>query len=126
MVEALITSLLGMDREELAALVVEAGEPSYRAKQIMEAVYRQRVETLEEISTLPQEFRERLAQGGVTVGAARIENKFVSIDGTVRYLVGFADGQTVETVWMPEGDGGGAGDGGGGGGREEREVAKQG
>ncbi len=111
MVEALITSLLGMDREELAALVVEAGEPSYRAKQIMEAVYRQRVETLEEISTLPQEFRERLAQGGVTVGAARIENKFVSIDGTVRYLVGFADGQTVETVWMPEGDGGEAGDG---------------
>src|SRR5258708_1979234 len=111
MVEALIRSVVGMDREELAALVVEAGEPSYRAKQIMEAVYRQRVETLEEISTLPQEFRERLAQGGVTVGAARIENKFGSIDGTVRYLVGFADGQTVETVWMPEGDGGEAGDG---------------
>jgi len=100
-----------MDREELAALVSEAGEPSYRAKQIVEAVYRQRVETLEEISTLPQEFRERLAQGGVTVGAARIENKFVSIDGTVRYLIGFADGQSVETVWMPEGDGGEAGDG---------------
>src|SRR5712671_1174775 len=111
MVEALITSLLGMDREELAALVVEAGEPSYRAKQIVEAVYRQRVETLEEISTLPQEFREKLAASGVTVGAARIEKKFESIDGTVRYLVGFADGQSVETVWMPEGDGGEAGDG---------------
>src|SRR5712692_150035 len=109
--EAHTTSLLGMDRDELAALVSEAGEPSYRAKQIMEAVYRHRVETLEEISTLPQEFRERLAQGGVTVGAARIENKFVSIDGTVRYLIGFADGQSVETVWMPEGDGGEAGDG---------------
>ena len=111
MAEPLTSSLLGMDREELAALVSEAGEPSYRAKQIVEAVYRQRVETLEEISTLPQEFRERLAQGGVTVGAARIENKFVSIDGTVRYLIGFADGQSVETVWMPEGDGGEAGDG---------------
>jgi len=111
MVEALTASLLGMDREELAALVSEAGEPSYRARQMMEAVYRQRVETVEEISTLPQEFRERLAQGGVTVGAARIENKFVSIDGTVRYLIGFADGQSVETVWMPEGDGGEAGDG---------------
>src|SRR6266851_6439927 len=109
--EAHTTSLLGMDRDELAALVSEAGEPRYRAKQIMDAVYRQRVETLEEISTLPQEFRERLAQGGVTVGAARIENKFVSIDGTVRYLIGFADGQSVETVWMPEGDGGEAGDG---------------
>src|SRR5258707_8380032 len=105
------SSLLGMDREELAALVSGAGEPGYRAKQIMDAVYRQRVETLEEISTLPQGFPERVAQGGIAVGAAGIENKFVSIDGTVRYLIGFADGQSVETVWMPEGDGGEAGDG---------------
>jgi 23S rRNA (adenine2503-C2)-methyltransferase len=103
--------LLGMDRAELTALAVEAGEPAYRAKQIMEALYRQRVESLEEISTLPQEFRERLVQSGVTVGAARIEKKFVSVDGTVRYLIAFADGQSVETVWMPEGDGGEAGDG---------------
>ena len=104
-------TLLGMDARELAALVSEAGESSYRAKQIMEAVYRQRVETLEEISTLPQTFREWLEQRGVTVGAANIEEKFVSVDGTVRYLIGFGDGQSVETVWMPEGDGGEAGDG---------------
>jgi 23S rRNA (adenine2503-C2)-methyltransferase len=103
--------LLGLDREEITALVSEAGEPGYRAKQIMDAVYRQRVESLAEISTLPQEFRERLAEGGVSVGAARIEKKFVSVDGTVGYLIAFADGQSVETVWMPEGDGGEAGDG---------------
>jgi 23S rRNA (adenine2503-C2)-methyltransferase len=109
--EGLARSLLGMDRGEITALVSEAGEPAYRAKQIMDAVYRQRVETLAEISTLPQEFRERLAEGGVSVGAARIEKKFSSVDGTVRYLIGFGDGQSVETVWMPEGDGGEAGDG---------------
>jgi 23S rRNA (adenine2503-C2)-methyltransferase len=106
-----LTSLLGLDLAELTALVHEAGEPGYRAKQIMDAVYRQRVETLAEIFTLPLEFRDRLAQSGVTVGAARIENKFVSVDGAVRYLIGFADGQSVEAVWMPEGDGGEAGDG---------------
>jgi 23S rRNA (adenine2503-C2)-methyltransferase len=109
--EPLTSSLLGLDREEITALVSEAGERSYRAQQITEAVYRQRVETLAEISTLPREFVDRLAQSGVTVGAARIEKKFVSQDGTVRYLIGFADGQSVETVWMPEGDGGEAGDG---------------
>jgi 23S rRNA (adenine2503-C2)-methyltransferase len=109
--EPLPSSLLGMDREEIAALVGEAGEPGYRAKQIMDAVYRQRVERLEEISTLPLEFRERLAESGVSVGAPRLEKKFVSVDGTVRYLIGFADGQSVEAVWMPEGDGGEAGDG---------------
>ena len=103
--------LLGMDREELAALMEEAGEPDYRAKQIMEAVYRQRVDSLDEISTLPAGLREKLAGDGVQVGSSRIEKKFVSVDGTVRYLIGFADGQSVETVWMPEGDGGEAGDG---------------
>jgi 23S rRNA (adenine2503-C2)-methyltransferase len=111
MVELPTSRLLGMDREEITALVSEAGEPGYRAKQIIDAVYRQRVETLSEISTLPLEFRERLAESGVSVGAARIEKNFVSVDGTVRYLIGFADGQSVEAVWMPEGDGGEAGDG---------------
>jgi len=113
--------LLGMDREELTHLVVEAGQPVYRAKQMMEAVYRQRLETLEEISTLPQEFREQMVQSGVEVGAPRIEKKFVSVDGTVRYLIGFSDGQSVETVWMPEGDGGEAGDGSEAG--EEAEIS---
>lgn len=100
-----------MDREELADLINEAGEPGYRAKQILDAVYRQRVESLDQISTLPAEFRESLARNGVSVGAPRIEQKFVSQDGTVRYLIAFADGQSVEAVWMPEGDGGEAGDG---------------
>jgi 23S rRNA (adenine2503-C2)-methyltransferase len=109
-----------MDREEITALVIDAAEPSYRAKQVMEAVYRQRVETLAEISTLPGGFRNRLAQSGVTVGAARIEQKFESDDGTMRYLIGFADGQSVETVWMPEGDGGEAGDGSEAGAEAER------
>jgi 23S rRNA (adenine2503-C2)-methyltransferase len=104
-------ALLGLDRDELLSLVSEAGEPRYRAKQILEAVYRQRVESIEEISTLSQKLRGRLEEKGVSVGLPRIEQRFVSQDGTVRYLIGFANGQSVETVWMPEGDGGEAGDG---------------
>ena len=111
MIENTSPSLLGHDHDELADLVGDAGEPAYRAKQIMDAVYRQRVQSLDEISTLPAEFRERLAQAGVTVGAPRIERKFTSQDGTVRYLMTFADSHSVEAVWMPEGDGGEAGDG---------------
>ncbi len=60
---------------------------------------------------LPVAFRQQLREAGYTPGLPRIEKKFVSADGTVRYLLGFADGQSVETVWMPEGDGGEAGDG---------------
>jgi len=105
------TSLLGLELDEIAALVDQAGEPAYRAQQILHAVYRQKVESAEQISTLPQQFRQELEGQGVSVGWPRIENKFVSEDGTVRYLIAFGDGQSVETVWMPEGDGGEAGDG---------------
>ncbi len=103
--------LLGLQLPELAALVEEFGQPAYRARQLFEALYRQRVETAEQISTLPQDFRRSLAERGFSVGRPGIEKKFVSSDGTVRYLVACGDGQTVETVWMPEGDGGEAGDG---------------
>src|SRR5579862_2418703 len=113
-------SLLGMDRAELASLVDDLGESAYRAKQLREAVYQQRIEAVEQISTLSQQLRKQLTDRGVSVGLPRIENRFVSQDGTVRYLIGFADGQTVETVWMPEGDGGEAGDGSEAGDQAER------
>ena len=104
-------SLLGLQLPELAALVEEFEQPPYRARQLFEALYRQRVETPEQISTLPLDFRRNLSEKGISVGLPNIEKKFASSDGTVRYLVGWADGQSVETVWMPEGDGGEAGDG---------------
>ena len=104
-------ALLGLDHTELTLLVKGLGEPGYRAKQLGDAVYRQRLELLDEISTLPQPFRFKLAEKDIRIGLPKIENRFVSQDGTVRYLIGFADGQSVETVWMPEGDGGEAGDG---------------
>src|ERR1700734_2496967 len=103
--------LLGLTLRELTDFAEETGQPSYRGRQLFEALYGQRVESLEKISTLPQELRRSLGQTGLSVGIPAIEKKFVSTDGTVRYLIGFADGQTVETVWMPQGDGGEAGDG---------------
>jgi 23S rRNA (adenine2503-C2)-methyltransferase len=106
-------ALLGLDRAELTALAGSVGEPAYRAQQLLQAVYRQRVDSFEKISTLPQQLRARLAEKGITVGMPRIEQRFVSVDGTVRYLIAFADGQSVETVWMPEGDGGESGEGAG-------------
>src|SRR5262245_39510446 len=103
-------SLLGMNLHELSELIAEHGEPSYRANQIFQSVYRQRISDLDSISTLPQSLRMQLAQQ-YSIGQPRVEQKFRSTDGTVRYLMQLADGETIETVWMPEGDGGEAGDG---------------
>jgi 23S rRNA (adenine2503-C2)-methyltransferase len=105
------TAMLGLGRTELLALIENEGEPAYRVQQIAEAVYRHRVGSIEEISTLPLHLRLRFAEQGISIGLPKIERKFTSHDGTVRYLIEFTDGQSVETVWMPEGDDGEAGDG---------------
>ena len=103
--------LLGRDLRELSELAQKAGQPSYRGQQLFEGLYRQRVASLDQISNLPGEFRKVLQEQELRVGRPRIEKTFVSRDGTIRYLVSFADRESVETVWMPEGDDGERGDG---------------
>ena len=91
--------------------MVAAGEPAWRGRQLAEALYRQRITDLDAITTLPKALRQRLAAEGWQVGRPRINQFFKSVDGTERYLVECQDNQSVETVWMPEGDDGESGDG---------------
>jgi 23S rRNA (adenine2503-C2)-methyltransferase len=102
--------LLGLSIQELSLIVEGLGQPAYRARQLAEAIYGQRVESLEKITSLPASFRAELATCH-SIGLPEVQKKFVSHDGTVRYLMQFADGQSVETVWMPDGDDGEQGDG---------------
>jgi 23S rRNA (adenine2503-C2)-methyltransferase len=95
-------SLLGLNLQELTDLALGSGQPAYRGQQLFDAVYRQKIDRLDQVSTLPLEYRARLAEQGWEVGLPRIARKFISSDGTVRYLVELADGET--------GDGSEAGD----------------
>ncbi|HWE84380.1 MAG TPA: 23S rRNA (adenine(2503)-C(2))-methyltransferase RlmN [Terracidiphilus sp.] len=105
-------ALFGMSRTELVELMAEMGEAAFRGRQVAEALYRQRVADLDELTTLPVILRQRLAAEGWSIGRPRIAQVFRSVDGTERYLVeGAAGADTVETVWMPEGDEGETGDG---------------
>jgi 23S rRNA (adenine2503-C2)-methyltransferase len=111
MPEATKTELLGLDFPELSQITQRYGEPEYRARQLFQAIYEQRLDSLDSVSTLPKQFRSALRDQGVEIGQPRKDRSFTSNDGTIRYLMAMADGETVETVWMPEGDGGEAGDG---------------
>jgi 23S rRNA (adenine2503-C2)-methyltransferase len=115
-------ALFGMAPDALRAVVEGLGLPKYRAVQLGDALYKQRVGSLEEVTTLPTEVRERLVAEGYAVGLPEIVQAAKSVDGTERYLVRLADGETVETVWMPGGDGGERGDGSVAAEEEEGEV----
>ena len=108
-----LRSLFGMNPADLAECMVSLGEPNWRGRQLAEALYRQRIVEVKGITTLSKELRQKLDHEGWQVGRPRIVQVFTSVDGTERYLVQgqTPDGMTVETVWMPEGDGGEAGDG---------------
>ena len=114
--------LLSLSNEQLTELIASFAQAPYRLRQLLDGLYRQRWAGLELFSTLPQAFRRQLAEASYRVGQPAIEKSFSSSDGTVRYLFGFADGQSVETVWMPEGDGGEAGDGSDSGDEELAEL----
>jgi len=117
--------LLSLSNQELTDVVRSLGEPAFRARQIADAIFRQRRETLDTAPNLPQNLKTGLAEQGYRVGFPRIEQKFTSVDGTVRYLIGFTDGESVETVWMPEGDLGEAGDGTEAGAEEIAELSHE-
>jgi 23S rRNA (adenine2503-C2)-methyltransferase len=104
------TALFGLDAEALSAQMVAIGELGWRGKQLADAIYRQRVTDVSGITTLPKPLRERLVAMGWRVDRPAIDQVFTSVDGTERYLVK-AGLETVETVWMPEGDDGETGDG---------------
>jgi 23S rRNA (adenine2503-C2)-methyltransferase len=100
-----------MSLAELTELVAGLGQKPYRARQIWDALYKQRVASLEAMTTLPTVLREELGAAGWRVGLPVMAQTAVSVDGTERYLMRMGDGETVETVWMPDGDGGERGDG---------------
>ena len=105
-------NLFGRSREELAEIFRALGEPAFRGRQVAEALYAQRLTDLSSITTLPQLLRQRLADAGWQVLRPRVAQVFRSTDGTERYLVECPGekSETVETVWMPEGDGGDTGE----------------
>jgi 23S rRNA (adenine2503-C2)-methyltransferase len=95
------TMLVGRSREQIAELVAELGEPRFRARQLYDAVYRRRVLDAAAMTDLPRRLRERLVADH-PVTATRVRSVFTSSDGTRRYLLELGDGESVESVFIPE------------------------
>ncbi len=112
-------ALFGSDLAELTELMAGFGQKRYRAVQLHDALYKLRVASLDEVTVLPAALRHEMAVAGWQVGLPELVQTARSVDGTERYLVRMADGETVETVWMPDGDGGERGDGSDAGAEEE-------
>ncbi|MBP9663940.1 MAG: hypothetical protein KBD94_04915, partial [Pyrinomonadaceae bacterium] len=92
--------ITGLDRGELEEFVLSLVEPRYRSTQIFKAVHQRRLRSFDEMSDLPKKFREKLA-GVADIARLSVESRYVSTDGTRRYLMKTIDGRPVETVFIP-------------------------
>src|SRR6185369_7790925 len=93
--------LIGLSQPELVAFVADLGEPAYRGRQIFAALQHRRLRSFDEMTDLPKDLRARLNEIA-HVSSLKIESRYISADGTRRYLMKTHDNLPVETVFIPE------------------------
>jgi 23S rRNA (adenine2503-C2)-methyltransferase len=94
------TSLLAVLPGELEALLAELGEKPFRAKQILEWIFKKRVESFDAMLNLSKPLRAALAERFVlrTMTFAKVEG---SEDTTRKFLFKLSDGRFIEAVLIP-------------------------
>lgn len=88
-----------MTLNELEEFCLSIGESKFRARQIFNWVYLKSVDNIDKMTDLSVKFRERLKELAI-VSDIKIAKKQISSDGTVKFLLEYADGEKVETVLM--------------------------
>jgi 23S rRNA (adenine2503-C2)-methyltransferase len=85
--------------EEMEKMVMELGQPRYRADQILYPIYNKFPKDISEILQLPTSLRDKLIAEGYTIGSTKEVNRIVSEDGdTTKILLNLVDGNPIETV----------------------------
>ena len=95
--------LMGMTGSELKEAVRALGMPAFTGGQIARWLYQQHVNSIDEMTNISKQNRERLKEH-FTVGSMAPIDCQRSVDGTVKYLFPTADGKYVETVFIPDGE----------------------
>ena len=85
--------------EELKNKFTEMGEKPFRAEQVFRWIYKENVESFDDMTNLSLELREKLKQN-YTMCIYKILKKQVASDGTIKYLFDVLDGNAIETVLM--------------------------
>jgi len=94
-------NLLAFTFQEIEALVADLGWKRYRATQILTWLYARRATHFEEMSDLPADNRERLAQRFALFHPSILKRQ-LSSDGTEKFLLGLEDGERIESVLIPQ------------------------
>ena len=93
--------LAGLSPTELSEFVESLGEPAYRARQIFAGLQHRRLGSFAEMTDIPKKLRAKFSSRS-TASTLTVESRYLSADGTRRYLMKTHDNFPVETVFIPE------------------------
>jgi len=96
----MLPALTGQSPESLAHWLKDAGEPSFRASQILEWVWKKKVTAIEDMSNLPATLRQKLTEN-FRLTALEHTTTQGSADTTRKFLFRLHDGRYVESVLIP-------------------------
>jgi 23S rRNA (adenine2503-C2)-methyltransferase len=94
-------NLLDFDEAGLRDFFVSIGEKPFRAQQILKWIYHHAVTDFEAMTDLGIALRQKLGLIA-EIKLPQILREQRSVDGTVKWLIGFHGGNAVETVYIPE------------------------
>jgi 23S rRNA (adenine2503-C2)-methyltransferase len=94
------TDLKSLVFSELQEQLREFGEPSYRAGQIIDWVYKKRVDTIDKMTNLPRPLRGRLLEA-FSLGKIDLVRILGASDTTRKFLFRLGDGNLIESVLIP-------------------------
>lgn len=86
--------------DEWKGILSSRGLRPFRADQILQSLYRDYIEDWNAATTLPKDLRETLAKE-FPISLPPVLARDAGEDGTVKLLLGLADGNSVETVLIP-------------------------
>jgi len=95
------TRLVGMSVKELEEMAESTGEKKYRGKQVHDALYKRKVQGLDDIVQVPKAWRAALRELGIDTGRSKVHHIAEAKDGTAKFLLKLEDGYVVETVGIP-------------------------
>lgn len=95
------TNLKALSRQELEAFVKEAGLPPFRARQILHWIYEKYASSIQEITELSKDLREKLSENAY-ISNLELLNKQISKDSTEKFLFGLQNGESIESVLIPD------------------------
>ncbi|MBL8981579.1 MAG: 23S rRNA (adenine(2503)-C(2))-methyltransferase RlmN [Gemmatimonadetes bacterium] len=101
--ENLLALPLDVARERISAFLEARGEPRFRVDQVFRRLWADPVRTFEEITELPRALRSALDEA-FTIPGLELVTEQASSDGTRKFLFRLDDGQSIETVSIPDGD----------------------